>query len=82
MFGKCPNHIKENISNRDVMWLDNRPTSIHMCMPTIHKRHRHVRHIVVSMQAFAQRKSLERGSCKMTILPLVESLSCTRVFTT
>jgi hypothetical protein len=37
----------------------------YMSMPTMHKRHRHVRHIVVSMQAFAQRKNLERGSCKM-----------------
>jgi len=36
----------------------------HMSMPTMHKRHRHVRHIVVSMRAFAQRKNLERGSCK------------------
>jgi len=37
----------------------------HMSMPTMHKRHRHVRHIVVSMRAFAQRKNLESGSCKM-----------------
>merc|ERR1712007_127428 len=36
-----------------------------MRMPTIHKHRRHVRHIVASMQAFAQRKNLERGSCNM-----------------
>jgi len=33
MLGKCPNHIKENISNRGVMWLGNLLTSIHMHTP-------------------------------------------------